>query len=164
MKKPLIASVLLLSLTFFIGCSQNPISNTALSTVHSTATSQAEQNKQIVTDFYNGVFIQHQVQAYADRYIGAEYIQHNPHVPNGKAPFVNYFTQYFKETPTAKSIIKRAVAEDDLVFLHVLSTENDHDKGTAIVDIFRVKNGKIVEHWDVQQAVPAQSANNNTMF
>ena len=124
----------------------------------------AELNKKIVVDFYNGVFTKHQVQAYSDRYIGSQYIQHNPHVPNGKAPFVNYFTQYFKENPEAKNTIKRAIAEDDLVVLHVHSTENKQDRGTAIVDIFRVENGKIVEHWDVQQEIPKESANTNTMF
>lgn len=123
-----------------------------------------EQNKKIVTDFYNGVFTQHQVKAYADRYIGTQYIQHNPHVPNGKAPFVDYFTQYFKDNPNAQNNIKKVIAENDLVVLHVHSKQNDADRGVAIVDIFRVENGKIVEHWDVQQAIPIDSANSNTMF
>jgi Uncharacterized protein conserved in bacteria len=55
-------------------------------------TSQAAENKKIVIDFYEGVFLKHQVKTYADRYIGNQYIQHNPHVPDGKAPFVDYFT------------------------------------------------------------------------
>lgn len=124
----------------------------------------AQQNKKIVTDFYEGVFLKHQVKAYSDRYIGNQYIQHNPHVPDGKAPFVNYFTDYFKANPEAKNVIKRSVAEGDLVLLHVHSTQNNQDRGEAIIDIFRVENGKIVEHWDVQQTIPEQSANTNTMF
>lgn len=127
-------------------------------------TEQAAQNKKIVIDFYEGVFLKHQVAKYADQYIGQQYIQHNPDVPNGKSPFVNYFSKYFKENPEAKSVIKRAVAQDDLVFLHVHSTENNQDRGVAVVDIFRVEQGKIVEHWDVIQAVPEKSANTNTMF
>ncbi len=115
-------------------------------------------------DFYEGVFLKHQVKTYADRYIGNQYIQHNPHVPDGKAPFVDYFTQYFKQNPEAKNQIKRAAAEGDLVYLHVHSTQNKQDHGEAIIDIFRVENGKIVEHWDVQQSIPATSANSNTMF
>ncbi|CAM4350912.1 nuclear transport factor 2 family protein [Acinetobacter pragensis] len=163
MKKIILASALLVSILLFSACSQNPISNTAASAAN-TAQAKAEQNKQIVIDFYEGVFLKHQVKSYADRYIGAQYIQHNPHVPDGKAPFVNFFTQHFKDHPEAKSIIKRAAAEGDLVFLHVHSTEHAQDQGTAIVDIFRLENGKIVEHWDVQQDVPAESANSNTMF
>lgn len=158
MKKILLATTLVLSIP-------------TLSTVQATETqpvlkakSQTEQNKKIVVDFYNGVFQKHEVKAYSDRYIGNQYIRHNPYVPNGKAPFVNYFTQYFKENPTAKSTIKRAIADGDLVWLHVHSTQNSNDLGTAVVDIFRVENGKIVEHWDVQQEVPKQSANKNTMF
>jgi len=127
-------------------------------------TQLAAENKKIVIDFYEGVFLKHQVQEYSDRYIGQQYIQHNPYVPDGKAPFVNYFTQYFKETPQASNVIKRAVAEGDLVFLHVHSTQNKQDRGKAIIDIFRVEDGKIVEHWDVQQSIPEQSANQNTMF
>lgn len=125
---------------------------------------QAEKNKALVIDFYKGVFEQHQVKAYANRYIGSQYIQHNPHVPDGKAPFVDYFTQYFKENPTAKSWIKRAASDGDLVWLHVHSKENAADLGTAVIDIFRVEKDKIVEHWDVQQDVPQLSANKNTMF
>lgn len=158
MKTVLLATALVLSIA-------------TLSTVQATETqpvlkakSQTEQNKKIVVNFYNGVFQKHEVKAYSDRYIGNQYIQHNPHVPDGKAPFVNYFTQYFKENPTAKSTIKRAVADGDLVWLHVHSTQNSKNLGTAVVDIFRVENGKIVEHWDVQQEVPKQSANKNTMF
>ena len=131
---------------------------------HQSDLELATKNKKIVTDFYNGVFTKHQVKAYSDQYIGERYIQHNPHVPNGKAPFVNYFTQYFKENPQARNTIKSVIAEGDRVVLHVHSTQNNQDRGTAIVDIFRVENGKIVEHWDVQQDIPEQSANSNTMF
>lgn len=160
----LIASPIL----FLMACSQNPNQPATAVTTNTlnaiSATQQAEQNKKIVIDFYEGVFLKHQVKDYADRYIGNQYIQHNPHVPDGKAPFVEYFTGYFKENPEAKSVIKRAVAEGDLVFLHVHSTQNEQDRGVAVVDIFRIENGKIVEHWDVQQDVPEPSANNNTMF
>ena len=167
MKKIVLSSILLLSL-IMTACSQNPhqvaaaVNQQTLNAI--SATQQAENNKKLVTDFYEGVFLKHQVKAYADQYIGEKYTQHNPHVPDGKAPFVNYFTGHFKENPDAKSVIKRAVAEGDLVFLHVHSTQNAQDHGVAVVDIFRVENGKIVEHWDVQQEVPANAANSNTMF
>ena len=143
---------------------KNHIQNSDSDSKHQSDLELATKNKKIVTDFYNGVFTKHQVKAYSDQYIGERYIQHNPHVPNGKAPFVNYFTQYFKENPQARNTIKSVIAEGDRVVLHVHSTQNNQDRGTAIVDIFRVENGKIVEHWDVQQDIPEQSANSNTMF
>ena len=162
MKKFVLFSALLIGITA-LQVQASP-SKTQGHTASAQHHAQAEQNKKIVVDFYQGVFQKHQVKTYADRYIGAQYIQHNPHVPDGKAPFVNYFTQYFKDNPEAKSVIKRAGADGDLVYLHVHSTQNKQDRGVAIVDIFRVKNGKIVEHWDVQQEIPAESANQNTMF
>ncbi len=60
--------------------------------------------------------------------------------------------------------VKRVIAEGDLVVLHYHLPMTPDDLGRAVVDIFRVEDGKIVEHWDVLQDVPAQSANNNTMF
>ena len=167
-KKWLILGLILCPTLLLMACSQNPNQTaTAVTTKTSdaiSATQLAKQNKEIVTDFYEGVFLKHRVKDYADRYIGNQYIQHNPYVPDGKAPFVDYFTGYFKENTEAKSVIKRAVAEDDLVFLHVHSTQNTQDRGVAVVDIFRVEKGKIVEHWDVQQEVPVEAANKNTMF
>jgi predicted SnoaL-like aldol condensation-catalyzing enzyme len=149
-----------------VACQQHNPANTSVSTTpsHHSTSALTEQNKKIVVDFYEGVFSKHQVQTYSDRYIGTQYIQHNPYVADGKAPFVNYFTQYFKEHPDAKNTIKRVVAEGDLVVLHVHSTQNAQDRGEAVVDIFRVEQGKIVEHWDVIQSIPAESANRNTMF
>lgn len=136
----------------------------ALSVSGASYAETAKSNKEIVVDFYTGVFNKHQVAEYSDRYIGDSYTQHNPYVPDGKAPFVDYFTKKFKENSEAKSTIKRTIADGDLVALHVHSQENAQDRGKAIVDIFRVKNGKIVEHWDVIQNVPEKAANNNTMF
>ena len=165
MKKIMITTAI--ALPFILAACQAPQKTESTSTSNISNAKQAEraaENKKIVVDFYEGVFLKHQVQEYSDRYIGHQYIQHNPHVPDGKAPFVNYFTQYFKENPQASNVIKRAVAEGDLVFLHVHSTQNKQDRGEAIIDIFRVENGKIVEHWDVQQSIPEQSANQNTMF
>lgn len=167
MKRFFIASALVCTFISVTAQANSPVQKASKNTQNTALMAQiqqAEHNKKLVTDFYNGVFQKHQVKAYADQYIGTEYIQHNPHVPNGKAPFVNYFSQYFKDHPQAKSVIKRAAADGDLVYLHVHSQQNPQDRGVAIVDIFRVKEGKIVEHWDVKQEIPAESTNQNTMF
>ena len=125
---------------------------------------QERLNRQVVVDFYEQVFQRHQVEAAVKRHIGAEYIQHNPYVGDGAAPFVAYFVPYFQQHPQARSDIKRVIVQGDLVVLHVWSREQPQDSGTAVVDIFRVKDGKIVEHWDVIQNIPEQSKNSNTMF
>jgi len=128
------------------------------------AGSKEEANKVLVRDFYELAFNQHKPTEAAKRYFGKEYIQHNPHVPNGAEPFYSYFEGYFKSHPQAHVDIKRIVAEKDLVVLHLNSKETPQSRGRAVVDIFRVENGKIVEHWDVNQDVPEKSANTNTMF
>lgn len=123
-----------------------------------------EANKKLVVDFYELAFNAHKPTEAAKKFIGNKYIQHNPHVPNGAKPFYSYFEEYFKKNPESHVSIKRTAADGDLVFLHLHSKENKTDLGRAIVDIFRVENGKIVEHFDVIQDVPEKTANGNTMF
>jgi predicted SnoaL-like aldol condensation-catalyzing enzyme len=122
-----------------------------------------EANRKLVIEFYDTVFNKHEVEKGAAVIVDS-YKQHNPMVPDGKKPFVDYFTGHFKENPQSKARIVRSATDGDLVYLHIHSTEKDGDRGTAIVDIFRVTDGKITEHWDVIQPVPETAANNNTMF
>lgn len=124
---------------------------------------QQERNRELVVKFYDGVFNQHQVEKNVV-VLADDYRQHNPMVANGKKPFVDFFTGYFQANPASHARIVRSAANDDLVWLHIHSTNGARDPGRAIVDIFRVKDGKIVEHWDVIQPVPDKSANDNTMF
>jgi predicted SnoaL-like aldol condensation-catalyzing enzyme len=127
-----------------------------------TAT-QADENRKVVVTFYERFFNQHDLAA-ANRYIGDVYIQHNPHVPNGRKAFVEGFTRVFAQFPQRHSQIVRTIAEGDLVVLHVHLTTSPEDRGASVVDIFRLDHGRIVEHWDVQQAIPEKAANSNTMF
>lgn len=122
------------------------------------------KNKQVVLDFYDLAFNRHKPTEAAAKYIGDQYVQHNPDVPNGTEAFTGYFEGFFKENPQSHVVIAHVLADGDLVALHLNSKLNKADKGRAIVDIFRLKNGKIIEHWDVDQPVPATTANGNTMF
>lgn len=136
----------------------------ALLATHASAAPLEEANKATVRAFYEMAFRDHQPTKAAQVYIGDKYIQHNPRVPNGAAAFHGFFEKYFKDNPSASATIKRIVAEGELVVLHVHAKANPDDRGRAIVDVFRVENGKIVEHWDVIQEVLERSANGNTMF
>lgn len=122
-----------------------------------------EANLKLVVQFYEQFFNRHEV-AKAAEVVSESYRQHNPEVPDGKKPFVDYFSQYFKETPQSAARIVRTATLGDLVWLQVHSTNSASDRGQAVLDIFRVEKGKIVEHWDIIQDVPAQSANENSMF
>lgn len=157
-----IVGALVTSLGACADATADPAPSASATDAGSSAEQSVQTNEQLVTDFYNRFFTDHDISA--AEVIADDYIQHNPSVPNGKQPFVDYFTGYFAQNPQARNSIVRSAAQGDLVFLHVHSTNGAGDRGQAIVDIFRVADGKIVEHWDVIQDVPATAANNNTMF
>ncbi|WP_292050661.1 MULTISPECIES: nuclear transport factor 2 family protein [unclassified Brevundimonas] len=129
-----------------------------------TRSATEEANARTVVAFYEMAFNQHKPTEAARIYIGDHYIQHNPLVPNGAEPFYSYFEGFFRENPQSRATIHRVIADGDLVALHVHSQDNQQDRGRAIIDIFRLENGKIVEHFDVIQDVPAATTNGNTMF
>lgn len=151
-------------LTFVLALGPSAALALAIVATGASAGPVEEANKATVRAFYEMAFRDHQPTKAAQTYIGDRYIQHNPRVPNGVGAFYGFFEKYFKDNPSASSTIKRMVAEGDLVVLHVHAKTNPDDRGRAIVDVFRVENGKIVEHWDVIQDVPERSANGNTMF
>lgn len=122
-----------------------------------------EANKQAARSFYDLMFNQCRPREAIERYAGANYIQHNPVVPDGKDGFIAYFERMAAEYPGKRVHIIRALAENDFVVLHTRQ-EWPGDSDWAGMDIFRFEAGKIVEHWDVLQRVPPESANNNTMF
>jgi predicted SnoaL-like aldol condensation-catalyzing enzyme len=123
-----------------------------------------ESNKRTALAFVDMLINQRKPQKAADRYLGPRYIQHNPQIGNGKAALVAWATGFEAAFPSLKVEPKRVLADGDLVMVHSHMTLFPGDRGTAVADIVRLENGKIVEHWDVLQAVPETSANTNTMF
>jgi len=123
-----------------------------------------EKNKLNAQAFYELMFNQCEPRKAIEQFVGDEYIQHNPHVADGKEAFIEYFERMAAEFPGKVTHFKRSIAEGNLVVLHCHQEWPD-DQNYAGIDIFRFDaSGKIVEHWDVLQVITAESNNDNGLF
>jgi predicted SnoaL-like aldol condensation-catalyzing enzyme len=133
------------------------------SAAHATDAKQMEENKKVVLQLYEAAINQKDFEA-AAKFLGPHYTQHNPNAmdgPEGLKAFLAFLREKF---PNYHSDIKRVFADGDYVILHVHNVPTPGARGNAIVDIFRLEDGKVVEHWDVKQEIPEKAANTNTMF
>ena len=124
----------------------------------------SEMNKKMVREFYELAFNKRNVKDAAAMYLGKTYRQHNPMGGDGPQAFVEAVGGWIATMPNMKVEIKRVLADGDLVAIHSHLIPEPGARGSAVMDIFRVENGKLVEHWDAMQEVPERSANRNTMF
>ena len=122
-----------------------------------------EANKKNAIAFYRTAYMGDPVKA-VEMYVGAEYIQHNPLVGDGKQAFIDYFTEMAEQFPSKKIEFVRAVAERDLVALQTHQTWPGNEEYVTM-DFFRFDaDGKIIEHWDAIQEVPIGTKNGNPMY
>ena len=126
--------------------------------------SDIEHNKQIVVEYYELAFNAKQPELAVEKYLGPQYIQHNPQAPDGADAFVAFVNGFAAQFPELSLEIKRVVGEGDIVVTHGLIKTSAEDPGAVAADFFRLENGKIVEHWDVVQPFPQTSANDHPMF
>ncbi|MGA2108923.1 MAG: nuclear transport factor 2 family protein [Syntrophorhabdales bacterium] len=129
----------------------------------SAGSPQEEMNKKNAVEFYEKAINQKDFDG-ASKYIGSRYTQHNPLAADGPEG-LKAFLQFAKEKlPGYHADIRRVLADGDYVILHVHTTRDPQDRGSAVMDIFKLENGKVVEHWDVVQPIPEKAANSNGMF
>lgn len=122
-----------------------------------------EENKKNAIAFYKTAYLGNPKDA-IEQFVGKEYIQHNPHVADGTQGFIDYFERMQKEYPDKSIDFVRSIAEGDLVALHTHQTWPGNDEYITM-DFFRFdEGGKICEHWDSIQQIPANSANPNKMY
>lgn len=124
---------------------------------------QQEANRQAVLAFYEKGINQKDADA-ALAYVGDRYVQHNPGALDGPEGFRKFVAFLKEKYPQSHSEIKRSFTDGNYVILQVHAVRVPGTRGNAIMDIFKLENGKIVEHWDVTQPIPEKTANNNTMF
>lgn len=126
--------------------------------------SKAAANKALVLKAYQALFGDHDLGA-VDRYWAQDYLQHNPYMADGTEAVKQYVEKIgLLKGPTFKVEFLRVAAEGDLVFVQTRQPKMGDQPEMVIVDIFRVANGKIAEHWDVMQAVPADKLNPRPMY
>lgn len=129
----------------------------------SSEKARLERNKKLVLAFYEHAINEKDFDA-ARKYMTDDYRQHNPTAADGPEGLRVWLEEFKRMFPNLRASVKKCIAEGDLVVLHVLGENGPCPSGTAVVDIFRVVNGKVAEHWDVIQDIPADVKNANSMF
>jgi predicted SnoaL-like aldol condensation-catalyzing enzyme len=128
-----------------------------------TTASRLEANKALVLTFYSHIIGRKDFEA-GRKYMGATYKQHSPYATDGHAGLAA-FVKFFKENfPNHRYEVKKVLAEGDMVVLHLHGMGGMNPYGEQVVDFFRIKDGKVVEHWDVIQPIPEKSENPNGVF
>jgi predicted SnoaL-like aldol condensation-catalyzing enzyme len=126
--------------------------------------SRNERNKELVRDFYHLALNLKKPEEAVEKYLGPYYRQHNPGAADGAEAFIAFVKGFTAAFPALHFDFRRFIAEGDLVLVHSHLVRQPQERGMAVMDIFRIEDNKIVEHWDVLQEIPESPANNNTMF
>ncbi len=120
--------------------------------------------REVLDEFIPLFFEQRNAKLAFETWVHPDYINHNPFAATGRDAAVNFLQPFFDANPEARYKVHRVIADGNLVAVHNEARFNPAQPASAVVDIFRVENCKIVEHWDVVQQVPERSANQNGMF
>jgi len=126
-------------------------------------TEQEQKNLKAVLDFYD-VIVNGQQYERAGEFLDDNYIQHKPEVEDGPEGVLNFIRWVYEQSPQHRARIVRSFVEDDYVILHVHIIDGAEAPNIAVMDIFRVENGKLMEHWDVASPVPETARNPNGVF
>ena len=105
-------------------------------------------NKEVIAGFYQEFFNDHIIDS-ADKYVREDYIQHNPGVEQGREGLKNAFRDKFATDPTFHLVIKMMIEEDNMVAVLLKNVDPEGNTRARVVDIYRLVDGKLAEHWDV---------------
>jgi predicted SnoaL-like aldol condensation-catalyzing enzyme len=124
---------------------------------------QTAANRAIVLDFVDLFYRQRRVREAFERHVAEDYTQHNPNIPDGREAAIAMLAPKFAD-PQAIFDVKRVLVDGDLACVHLHGAPAPGTLGAAVADLFRLADGKIVEHWDVLQPVPEKATNPHPMF
>jgi predicted SnoaL-like aldol condensation-catalyzing enzyme len=128
---------------------------------------QIEVNKKSVVEFFDKAFNQKDFEA-AKVYFGPQYVDHNPAASGDGAKDIDGIRRFIgflrSDFPQSHAEIERVLADGDYVMVHAHGVRQPGTRGRAVVDIFRLEQGKIVEHWDVVQDIPDNTRNAHPFF
>ena len=121
-------------------------------------TKEESENVKVVIDFFQHLMNEHNFEYTLEKYGGGSYIQHNRAIPNEIEGLVGYVKTMVERFPEYSFNVKRIFADGDFVILHSHTTmkakhRGNEEKGFIITDTFRLKNGKLAEHWDAIQPI-----------
>jgi len=116
-----------------------------------------------VVDSFSRLMETHHAMEGVDKYVSARYVEHDPSTEGGgREGLIKFIKESgWDEGKAAAAVIHRdrTIASGDLVVVHQHMRMSAKDPWVALVDIFRVADGKIIEHWDVVQPVPTNPVN-----
>lgn len=119
-------------------------------------------NRELMADFARILYAERDPRTAFARYVAADYVQHNPGLPDGPAAAVEALEPKF-QADGARFEVQRILVDGDLAVVHVRASRPGAPDA-AVADFYRVANGRVVEHWDVLQSVPPTAANAHPMF
>jgi|SRR5271157_194621 len=125
--------------------------------------SLTEKNRAIVQRFVDLFYRQKDVRQAFATFVAENYVQHNPNMPDGREAAIEHLEPMFSH-PDSRFDVKRILVDGDLAAVHLHGQARKDEPGGAVVDLFRLDNGLIVEHWDVLQPLPKQAINPHPMF
>lgn len=123
----------------------------------------AADNRRIIEDFARLFYVERDVRQAFETYVAPDYVQHNPGVPDGREAAIALLQPMFSD-PKHSFEVRKIIVDGDLAAIHIFAKPDPAARGAAVADFYRLKDGKIVEHWDVIQPIPEKSANAHPMF
>lgn len=109
-------------------------------------------NREVVEKMYEEFFNGHDISA-ALKYVKEDYIQHNPGPGTGRGNLMRAFGEKFRKNPDFHLYVQFMIAEGDMVAVYLKTKDKEGNTRGRVVDIYRLEDGLLAEHWDVLQPV-----------